>query len=199
MRLASEEYARLDLRAHTFLAGVPLHDAWGVDLDGGGSGRTVADVMALMKFERLAGANRTVRFLFWVRTRLGRVFGWDREPRDASTSSFIHRLTEADRDASLVEPGTPEGPFRILYMFPRELVGEVQNKTVHAFSVVALTEREATYRLYWAIYVQPAGPLTRWYMRLIDPFRRWIVYPAVLRFIRAGWPPPGSVTPEVVP
>ena len=187
MRVESEEYAGLDLRVHSFLASVPLHDAWAIDLPGGGPGRTVADLPALISIERLTTANRAVRFLFWLRARFGRAFGWDREPREAPGSSFIHRLTETDRGASLLEPGTPEGPFRVLYMFPREVVSEIQNITVHAFSMFALIEQRGGYRLYWAIYVRPVGPLTRWYMRLIDPFRRLIIYPAVLRYIRTAW------------
>ncbi len=147
----------------------------------------MADLRALTSIERLTTANRTVAFLFWLRARLGRAFGWDREPREATSSSFIHQLTEADRKASLLEPGTPEGPFRVLYIFPREVVSEIQNATVHAFSVFALIEHPDGYRLYWAIYVKPKGPLTRWYMRLIDPFRRLIIYPAVLRYIRSAW------------
>jgi hypothetical protein len=31
------------------------------------------------------------------------------------------------------------------------------------------------------------GRITAWYMRLIDPFRRVVIYPAVLRHIRAVW------------
>ena len=187
MRVESEEYAGLDLRVHSFLASVPLHDAWAIDLPGGGPGRTVADLPALISIERLTTANRAVRFLFWLRARFGRAFGWDREPREAPRSSFLHRLTKADREASLLEPGTSEGPFRVLYMFPREVVSEIQNATVHAFSVFALIEHADGYRLYWAIYVRPVGSLGRWYMRLIDPFRRLIIYPAVLRYIRSAW------------
>ncbi len=58
---------------------------------------------------------------------------------------------------------------------------------MHAFSVFALVEHSSGYRLYWGIYVRPVGRITSWYMRLIDPFRRIIIYPAVLRYIRAAW------------
>ena len=63
----------------------------------------------------------------------------------------------------------------------------VTDSTVHAFSVFALVERSSGYRLYWGIYVLPVGRITSWYMRLIDPFRRVVIYPAVLRHIRAAW------------
>ncbi len=186
-RIDPREYERLDLRVHTLLAGVPLHDVWAVDLPGGGSGRTVADLRALVSLESLTRANPAARFLFALRRWLGRAFGWDRQPQDASEASFLARLGEADRERSLVPPGTPEGPFRILYVFPREGVSEIHNATVHAFSVFALDERPGGYRLYWAIYVQPVGGVTSWQMRVIDPFRRFVIYPAALRYIRRAW------------
>jgi hypothetical protein len=137
--------------------------------------------------QKLTATNPTVRFLFGLRTRLGRPLGWDRAPPRASEESFLHRLSTADREASLVLPGTLEGPFRVLLVSPREAISEIQNATVHAFSVFALLESASDYRLYWGIYVRPVGRLTAWYMRLIDPFRRVIIYPALLRYIASAW------------
>jgi hypothetical protein len=187
VRVTAEEYERLDLRAHSLLADVPLHDVWAVDLSGRRPGRTVLELRALLAAENLRASNPAVNFLFGLRGWLGRVFGWDREPAQASAASFLHRLSAADRASSLVAPGTAEGPFRVLFVSPREAISEIQNATVHAFSVFALLERPSEYRLYWGIYVQPVGRITSWYMRLIDPFRRLLIYPAVLRHIRAAW------------
>ena len=200
MRVTQGEYERIDLRAHSLLADVPLHDVWAIDLPGGGPSRTVIDLRALLPAEELTASNSAVRFLFGLRAWLGRAFGWDREPPHASRESFLSRLSAADRECSLVAPGTLEGSFRVLFVSPREAISEIQNPTVHAFSVFALVERAFGYRLYWAIYVRPVGRITSWYMRLIDPFRRVIIYPAVLRTIRTAWargaaevPPPGEV------
>ena len=187
MRVTPEEYERLDLRAHSLLAGVPLHDVWAVDLPKRTSGRTIADLRALLAEQNLRSANAVVNALFAFRTWLGRTFGWDRTPARAPEESFVHRLSDADVASSLVTPGTIEGPFRVLFVSPREAISEIHNSTVHAFSVFALFERSADYRFYWAIYVQPVGRITSWYMRLIDPFRRFLIYPAVLRHIRAAW------------
>ncbi|HET6889865.1 MAG TPA: DUF2867 domain-containing protein, partial [Pyrinomonadaceae bacterium] len=132
-------------------------------------------------------ASSAVNFFFAVREQLGRFFGWDREPPQASEESFLHRLSPADRASSLIPPGTPEGPFRVLFVSRQEAISEIQNSTVHAFSVLALLEHSFGYRLYWGIYVRPVGRSTSWYMRLIDPFRRIIIYPAVLRYIKAAW------------
>ena len=187
VRVTPEEYERIDLRAHSLLADVPLHDVWMVELAGGGPGRTMVDLRGLLSLENLTAANPAVRFLFGLRAWLGPVFGWDREPLQASRESFLQRLSAADRESSLVAPGTPEGSFRVLLVSPREAISEIQNSTVHAFSVFALAEHSSGYRLYWGIYVRPVGRITSWYMRLIDPFRRVIIYPAVLRYIRAAW------------
>ncbi|HVQ35740.1 MAG TPA: DUF2867 domain-containing protein [Candidatus Bathyarchaeia archaeon] len=186
MRVAPEELRRLDLRVHTLLADVPLHDVWAVDL-GGPPGRTILDLKKALAGENLAAANPAVRLLFAFRWWLGRVLGWDRDRAGTAETSYLHRLTAEDRQGSLVAPGTKEGPFTVLLVSEREAISEIQNATVHGFSVFALDERPPGYRLYWAIYVKPVGPLTRAYMLLIDPFRRFIVYPALLRRIAAAW------------
>ena len=56
MRVEPEEYAGLDLRAHDLLASAPLHDAWAVDLPGGGD-RSIADIRGIVSFENLARIN----------------------------------------------------------------------------------------------------------------------------------------------
>jgi hypothetical protein len=58
---------------------------------------------------------------------------------------------------------------------------------VHAFLALTLTPSPGGYTLYLAIYVKPVGRLTRFYMGLIDPFRRLIVYPALGRRARQRW------------
>jgi hypothetical protein len=187
VRATPEEYERINLRAHTLLADVPLHDLWRVELPGGGPGRTIVDIRALLSMESITAANGAVRLLFGLRAWLGQLFGWDREPPEAPRESFLQRLSAADRESSLVAAGTPEGPFRVLFVSPQEAISEIQNATVHGFSVFALVERTSDYLLYWAIYVRPVGRITSYYMRLIDPFRRAIIYPAALRHIRAIW------------
>ena len=192
MRATPEEYQQIDLRAHSLLADVPLHDVWRLDLPAGGPDRTVVDLRALLVMENLVEANAAVRFLFAVRAWIGRIFGWDREPEPAHppSDSFLARLSSDDREASLVAPGTRDGPFQVLFVSPREAISEIKNPTVHAFSVFVLLQRDSGYRFYWAIYVRPVGGITAWYMRLIDPFRRFIIYPAILRYVAAAWERP---------
>ena len=43
------------------------------------------------------------------------------------------------------------------------------------------------YLAYWAIYVQPVTRFTRRYMTAIAPFRRLVVYPAIIRKVQRAW------------
>ena len=187
MRVNPAEFRRLNLRCHTVLRDVPLHDVWAIPLDGGGPGRTIGDARAILFGDRRPATNVAVRGLFTLRLAVGRVFGWDRERHDPPAASYVHRLTEADRSQSEVSPGSREGPFRVLYALGSEALSELRNATVHAFLALALTPRPEGYTLYLAIYVKRVSLFTPLYMALIDPFRRWIVYPALGRQAQQGW------------
>jgi hypothetical protein len=186
----SGEFLQQELRLHELLDGVPLHDVWRIELPGGGDGLDLQALRPLMQVDQVMSANPAVRALFALRGWLGNVFGWDDgEPASISPESYLHRLSDADRAASVEPPGTREGPFTILYVFANETVSEIRNKTVHAFSALTLRRRPGGYTAYWAIYVLPigSGRLTRGYMALIDPFRRYLVYPAILRRVHRLW------------
>jgi uncharacterized protein DUF2867 len=182
MRASAAEYRALPLRAHELLRDVPLYDVSSVDLPGGGSGRTVADIRAI---ETATAPSPIATLLYGLRYFLGRVFGWDRElvrPED----SFLERLSERDRRDSEITPGTPDGHFWVLYQFPGEALREARNRTVHGFICTALVRCPNGYCLYWGVYVRRVSWLTRPYLVAIEPFRR-LLYPAMLRRIRRAW------------
>lgn len=193
-QISPTEFYALPLRVHTFLADVPLHDVWAVDLP------THRDGVTLSEFLRRAGQDvcdtadaeikrfpPVARALFRLRFFLGRIFRLEAEPKDALAASFGSRLTAEDRARSFVVSGTPEGLFRVVYRFENEQLLEIQNRTVHAAALSALAERADSYRFYFAVYVRQTTWITPFYMGLIDPFRKWIIYPALLKKIRATW------------
>jgi uncharacterized protein DUF2867 len=186
MRAKPSDFQRLDLRCHALLRDVPLHDVWAIPLNGGGPGRSIQDARAILFGDRRP-LNFAVRGLFTLRSALGRAFGWDDERHDPPSGSYVKRLAEADRLKSQVAPGTREGPFRLLYVWGEEALSELRNATVHAFLALALTSRPGGYTLYLAIYVKPVSRLTMFYMALIDPFRRLVVYPALGRQAQQRW------------
>jgi len=187
MRVPAAEFRALPLQVHEFLSSVPLADVSAVDLPGGGPGRTLAEVRALVSADALVQANSATRFLFALRMGLGRFFRWDRRQGGLSPESYVHRLTAAQREESLIAPGTSEGAFRVVYARTDEVLTEIRNATVHAFLCAALVRAGAGYRLYWAVFVKPVSRWTRLYMQAIEPFRRFIVYPSILGRIRRAW------------
>ena len=190
MRIDPEDLRHKPLRVHTFLADVPLHDVWAIRLEGGGAGRTLPDFQALFSAESLQRANLLVRGLFRLRWELGRLFGWEREKDAIPASSYVHRLGPKDRAGSLETPGAMNsrlGPFRVVYAFENESLHEIINLTAHAFSLMAMEPAPHGYTVYWAVYVKRVSWLTPVYMALIDPFRRFLVYPAVVRKLERAW------------
>jgi hypothetical protein len=192
--ISATEFYALPLRVHTFLADVPLHDVWAVDLPAHRYGVTLCEFLRRASQRGCDTADAEInrlppvaRALFRLRFFLGRIFRLEVEPKDALAASLASRLTAEDRARSLVASGTPEGLFRVVYRFENEQLLEIQNRTVHAAAVSALAERADSYRFYFAVYVRQTTWITPLYMGLIDPFRRWIIYPALLKKIRATW------------
>jgi hypothetical protein len=185
-RISTDEFERLPLRVHDVLSGVPLHDVWAVDLPRPRSGVT------LDEFLRAAGArpftpSRVVRALLNIRLSVGQLLGWDREPVASVRETFATRLTAADLSRSLAPVGAREGPFRIVYRFENERLLELINRTAHAAALSALVETADAYRFYFGVYVRPVSRWTPVYMAVIDPFRKLIVYPSLLRSVRRTW------------
>lgn len=193
-QISPTEFYALPLRVHTFLADVPLHDVWAVDLPTHRDGVTLCEFLRRASQDGFDAADAEInrlppvaRALIRLRLFLGRIFRLEAEPKDALAASFGSRLTTEDRARSFVVSGTPEGLFRVVYRFENEQLLEIQNRTVHAAALSALAERADSYRFYFAVYVRQSTRITPFYMGLIDPFRKWIIYPAMLRKIRAIW------------
>jgi hypothetical protein len=186
-QISEQEFERLPLRVHSFLAGVPLHDVWATDLPRSRTGIT------LDEFLRVAGGHlftpsAVVRALLNMRFFVGGLFGWDRTTSTATTpETFADRLTPADRARSLAPAGLKDGHFRVVYRFENEHLMELINRTAHAAALSALVETASSYRFYFAVYVRSVSRLTPLYMALIDPFRKLVVYPSLLRSVCARW------------
>src|SRR5215469_11149239 len=106
-QISTREFEQLPLRVHDFLADVPLHDVWAVDLPRMRAGIT------LDEFLRFAGSrpfrpSPVVRALLKIRFFVGRLLNWDREPDATVRETFATRLTAADLSISLAPAGTRE-------------------------------------------------------------------------------------------
>jgi hypothetical protein len=77
-------------------------------------------------------------------------------------------------------------------LFRREYEIDRQAAEVNRFaggieSHTALVETANGYRFYFGVYVRSVSRFTPIYMALIDPFRKLVVYPSLLRTVRAKW------------
>ena len=185
-QISTQEFEQLPLRVHDFLVGVLLHDVWAVDLSRARSGITLNEFLKTTS-ERPFTPSPVVRALLSLRLFIGRLLGWDCEPNATAWDSFATRLTTGDRSRSLVPPGTREGLFRVVYRFENEQLFEIINRTAHAAALSVLIENRNGYRFYFPVYVQNVSRFTRLYMALINPFRKLVVYPSLLRSVRAAW------------
>jgi hypothetical protein len=63
----------------------------------------------------------------------------------------------------------------------------VINRTVRGAALSTLVETADTYRFYFGVYVRSVSRFTPLYMRVIDPVRKLVVYPSLLRTVRTTW------------
>jgi hypothetical protein len=176
-------YLSKDLRAHTLLADLPLHDVWVAHLSGGGSGRTLLDLNAAMA-EGVPG-DETVALVATIAAYylVARVLGLASEECVDTLSSMTQRLTEADRARSVYPPGG----HGFVYHFEREALLEIQTCAADALYVFALEPEYGGYALYWGVYARRVSRVTPYYMKIIDPVRRLVVYPSILQRIEQRW------------
>ena len=187
-RVEPAEYEALPLEAHRIAREfAPIHDVWRSELEGGRP-RTVAELRSALTAGHIRELPLAVRGLFGLRSALGRIFNLDATSSGAADRKrLVAQLPSHVARASSVPPGTADGAFELLYMLPDEAAYQVHNATVHAIVVVALSRADPDQRFYWATYVRSVGRITSLYMGLIDPFRRWIVYPGLESWLKRSW------------
>jgi hypothetical protein len=115
-QVLTDEFKRLPLRVHTFLADVPLHDVWVVELPRWHARVTLQDFLRTGT-DWPCTPPPLLRMLLDIRFFVGRFFGWDRDPAGTSWETFATRLTHADRSNSLAAAGTRDRFFRVVYRF----------------------------------------------------------------------------------
>ena len=145
------------------------------------------DFQAIYSIDSLQRVNPVITGLFKLRWKLGELFGWDVTGQEAPESSYVHRVTEEDRARSLVEPGSIDSPFRVIYAFENEALYELINVTSHTLLLMAMEQATDGYIVYWAVHVNRVSWITPLYMTLIDPFRWILVYPAVIKNVERAW------------
>jgi Protein of unknown function (DUF2867) len=79
-------------------------------------------------------------------------------------------------------------PFTSLYLLADEFAAEVANQTMHGVLHLGWVKDEhGGHRGQMAVLVKPNGAIGNAYMAAIKPFRRRVVYPAMIRHTGQVW------------
>ncbi len=204
MRIPTEEHREHEWRVSTLAPDFELLDVWRYPIELERSIPLDRFIDFMQSSQRdLVSSRGAAGALFRLRAALGKILGWDGDagkpflalPIPGCTETSLRdRLTELDRadalQASPVESTDAARPaFRPVYRLENETLLEISNSTVHALMHFGRVPISAT---HWSpqlgVYVKLRGRLGRYYMSLISPFRHYIVYPAMMRSAKKGWP-----------
>jgi uncharacterized protein DUF2867 len=161
-----------------------LMDTHLVHLEGGPDAPQIHHLEELLLKGDPSGLAWPARLLFSLRDWLGKVFAWDaKESPKIDIDSYYWKMTEQERVACHKEPGQREGPAVVLWNDRYSLCLEVLNATCHAFAVGFIRDRKA----YLSVFVIETKWWSKYYLALIEPFRKYVVYPAGVKWVTKCW------------
>jgi hypothetical protein len=187
MRLPDTAHTDRPWRIHEIAPDFRLEDVW--ELPGRGGAEDFPRLVELItSIDPSQGSNRAARALWALRWKIGEVFGWDED--DASLGSRVDSLGERLPE-DLRRSAKPEFEallFSSLYLLDDEFAAEIANGTMHGVMHIGrVPDAAGSFRAQMAVLVKPNGRFGEAYMAAIRPFRRLIVYPAMMRDGRSLW------------
>ena len=184
MRLPDGAHAAQPWRIHEIAPDFRLEDVWQVPGTGGPEDFPRL-VQRMASSDPSQNPSSAIRALFEIRWRIGKVFGWDRP--DTGLAARVPTLRERlplDLREGPSGPAFDALPFTSLYLAEDEFAAEVANATMHGVMHIGqIRDPEGGFSLRMAVLVKPNGIRGISYMAAIRPFRRLIVYPAMMRGI----------------
>ncbi|MGO9961007.1 MAG: DUF2867 domain-containing protein [Solirubrobacteraceae bacterium] len=187
-RLPNAAHTAHSWRIHEITRDFRLEDVWALPTPGGPDDfpRLVA---LIANGDPSSGAPRSVRWLWAIRSGVGRLFGLDGPTvgMGSRVPTLRDRLPADVCDRS-TGPGLSASPFSPLYMLDDEFAAEIANRTMHGVLHLGwVPDADSGYRGQMAVLVKPNGLLGISYMAAIRPFRHLIVYPSMLDRIERAW------------
>ncbi|WP_438295351.1 DUF2867 domain-containing protein [Streptomyces sp. HUAS TT7] len=188
MKLPATAHTSRPWRIHEIAADFTLEDVWALPTPGG------PDELDRLVRQFTSGndardSSPVQRFLFAVRRKLGKLFGWDKPGEGVGTRvRTLRDRLPADLREGPQGPAFRSLPFTSVYQTHDEWAAEVANKTVQAVLHIGwVPDGSGSYHGQMAVLVKPNGLLGTLYMAAIKPFRYVWVYPALIRSIGAEW------------
>jgi hypothetical protein len=153
--------------------------------------------VVLETFNKIQTSTSLTSFLFALRFWLNKIFPLDNNVntlpipgcRETSVKSRLNaQELEQSKVGKTFKDNNTNLEFRAVYLYDDESLHEISNDTVHALMHVGwIKKNENHYTATLAIYVIPRGLLGKAYLKFIEPFRHIIVYPAMMKAIKAQW------------
>ncbi|GGP81924.1 DUF2867 domain-containing protein [Streptomyces sindenensis] len=188
-RLPDRVHTERPWRVHELTGDFRVEDVWAVRTPGAGPDDFPTLLTAMQASAGPAKDPLSSRFLFAVRRRIGALLGWDKPLTGAGdpVPSLRGRLPRDLREA----PGRSDAglaPLASLYELDDECALERATTTVHAVIHLGLApDGSGGHELRMAVLVKPNGLRGRLYMAAIAPFRRLVVFPALVRQREQAW------------
>jgi hypothetical protein len=148
-------------------------------------------------FQELKTKTMVVSILFTIRYWIGKIFPLDKNinilPIPGCNETTVRsRLNDQDlktnREGRCIKDTETGLEFCPVYLFEDESLHELSNDTVHGLIHFGWIKKDDNcYTATLAIYVIPRGIYGKTYLKLIEPFRRHIVYPTMMKMFKEQW------------
>ena len=192
MRIDKDVHLQQSWRVHDIARDFKLEDVWQFPIEAS-AGDRFEEFRELFQLAVTELARKgPVGWLFRLRLWLGKVFRWD-SARAASSvlsrdSLLARYLRDTDGAGAADREGHVSADFHPVYVLAEESLAEIANKTVHAALHLGwFPLKTGEIRATLAVYVKTKGRFTRFYMAAINPFRHYLVYPAMMRRTAHLW------------
>lgn len=188
MRLPNTAHTERPWRIHEVAPDFRVQDVWDLPTPGGQDDLDrLVQILAPDAGTRQAGT--VVRALMSLRWQVGRLVGWDK-PRyavGARTRSLRERLPPDLRDRP--ESDTGHFLFTPIYQTHEEWAGEYADQILHAILHLGWVPDGSPdgYHAQMTVRVKTTGWVGTTYIMGIRPFRRFLVYPSMLRSLGQRW------------
>ncbi len=191
-KIPPSQHSNLPWRINEMANDFELIDAWRLPADGDKT--EFGDLCAVFDADRVTDADKNSkasRFLFQVRNSLGQRFGWDENmntlPIPGCTEVSMRDRLPVDVEAASID-GMDKGGFLPVFQTETEAAFEISNNLLHAILHLGwVDDGDGRYHGQMGIYVNHRQRRSVWYMKSIAPFRRFIVYPSLLRMVKKSW------------
>ncbi len=136
--------------------------------------------------------------LVYIRMQMGDVFGLDKNINTlpipgCRETSVKDRLSKKDREQCLSLSGLgisdyDNSTWQIVYFYKEELLMELSIDPAHALLHFGWVHKsDHIYTAQLAVYAKPRGDFGKFYLQLIMPFRRLIIYPTFMETVKIIW------------